>query len=119
MTFAASLTLTINAVDKVLKRQNQDNFGSFYRFYADDGSELIEMQVRHSTDKTPDGPVARHNIYIERTIYPTPTSAKKYWSVTFTLRELTASGPGALLQLSAGASALIGSLDDGLVLGEN
>ena len=117
--FNNTLTLTVNAVDKVLRRINQDNFGSLYRFTSADGSEIIEMKIRHGVDQTLDGPVNRHNVYIERTILATPTSAKKYWSVTSTFRDLTGSGPEALLHLIAGVSTLVASLDQDIVLGDN
>lgn len=117
--FAATLTLTVNAVAKVLNRINQDNFGSHYKFVSSDGQEVIELKVRHTVDSTPSGPVNRHNVYIERTIAPTPTVAKKYWSVTYTLRDLQFSGPADLDYLSAAALTLLGTLDTGLTIGEN
>lgn len=117
--FANTLTLTINAVDKVLKRRNQDNFGSAYRYLSGDGQEIIEMKIRHTTDSTPDGPVERHNIFVERTILATPTSAKQYWSDTRTVRVLLGSSPDSALQLSVGVSTLQAALDQDWVLGEN
>lgn len=119
--FAATLTLTINAVAKVMTRINQDNFGSHYRFLAADGSEVIDMKVRHSQD-APDAsgkPVNRHNVYIERTLAATPTVAEKYWSLTYTLRDRQFSGPGDLDHLSVAALTLLATLDTGLTVGEN
>jgi hypothetical protein len=119
--FAATLTLTINAIAKVLTRVNQDNFGSQYRFIATDGSEIIDMKIRHSVDSNSNGqpPINRHNVYIERTIAATPTTAEKYWSVTYTLRDRQFSGPGDLDHMSVGALTLLGTLDTGLTIGEN
>jgi hypothetical protein len=119
--FANTLTLTINAVAKVLNRINQDNYGSSYRFTSADGQEIISLVVRHSVDtaKGNEGPIARHNVFIERTIAATPTTAKKYWSVTYTLRDLQFSGPAELDLMSVGALTLLGTLDTGLTVGEN
>lgn len=119
MSFAATLTLTINAVAKVLNRINQDNFGSVYRFTSTDGQEIINLQVRHTVDSTADGSVNRHNVFIERTIAPTPTTAKKYWSITYTMRDLQFSGPGDLDYLSAAALTLLGTMDTDLSTGGN
>jgi len=115
--FANTLTLTINAVDKVLTRHNQDNFGSEYIYRS--GTESIRLLIRHSTDKFATGDVLRHNVFIERTIYATPTANPQYYSTTFTLRARFDSDPVALLQLYVGAVALLASLDDGLVIGDN
>lgn len=116
--FATTLTLTIDGVDKVLNRVNQDNGGSRYTMSSD--TEFIEMQVRHSTDKVKGQPdVQRHNVYLTRTIYATPTAYEKFWSVTYTLRDRVGSGPSSLLHLSTGAIALIGAMDNDLVVGIN
>lgn len=115
--FANTLTLTIDGVAKTLLRNNQDNFGSFYEFR--DGTEHITMQIRHSTDKLVTGDVLRHNVYIERTIFATPTVDEKYFSTTVTLRGRRTSAPDDLLKLWVGVSTLIATLDDGLVIGEN
>nr|QDH91212.1 MAG: hypothetical protein H2Bulk341670_000002 [Leviviridae sp.] len=116
--FANTLTLTINAVAKVLTRVNQDNFGSFYKFA--DGVEAITMQIRHTTDTVKGGvSINRHNVYVERTVFATPTTTEKYWSMTATLRDRVGSDPTVLLQSWVGFSTLLATLDDGLVVGEN
>lgn len=115
--FNATLTLTINSVDKVLNRINQDNKGSEYLFVSD--VEKITMQIRHSVDKTSSGPVNRHNVYIERTIFATPVANRLLSSVTFTLRDSDGVGPTSLTHLSTGALALFGSLDQDLAAGVN
>jgi hypothetical protein len=118
--FANTLTLTINAVAKVMTRTNQDNFGSQYSFAAADGSEIIKMQIRHSVDKQKDGTsINRHNVFIERTLAPTLTVPSKYWSATYTLRDKDFSGPGDLDYLSQAVLVLMGTLDTGLTTGEN
>lgn len=115
--FANTLTLTIDGAAKTLLRNNQDNFGSFYEFR--DGTEHITMQIRHSTDKLVKGDVLRHNVFVERTIFETPSEVEKYFSATVTLRSRWTSAPADLLDLWTGVSTLVASLDDGLVIGEN
>lgn len=117
MTFANTLTLTINAVDKVLNRRNQDNYGSEYGYISD--TETIRLLIRHDTEKPASGDVLRHNVFIERTILATPTEVQKYYSMTLTLRHRIGSSPTTLLHLLQGSYTLLGTLDDGLVIGEN
>jgi hypothetical protein len=115
--FSNTLTLTINAVAKVLNRVNQDSFGSSYRFISD--LELITLTIRHDVVKRNGANVNRHNVYVERVIFATPTVAEKYWSYNITLRDALGSGPTELLYLAQACSTLFATLDDGLVVGEN
>jgi hypothetical protein len=115
--FANTLTLTINAVAKVLTRVNQDSYGSEYTLIS--YVESIRLQIRHTTDKLATGDVLRHNVYVERTIFATPTATEKYFSVTGTLRSRVGSSPTDLLNMYVGFSTLMATLDDGLVVGEN
>lgn len=117
--FSNTLTLTINAVDKVLKRTNQDNGGSLYEFSAGDGSEYISMKVRHTVESIKGISFRRHNVFVERTIFATPTAVEKYYSVTSTMRRRVDSSPDDLLKMEQGFATLLASLDDGLVTGEN
>jgi len=77
------------------------------------------MQIRHTTDQLSTGKVLRHNVYVERTIFATPEATEKYFSVTSTMRSRLGSAPSDLLALEAAFAALLATLDDGLVLGEN
>lgn len=116
--FAATLTLPIDGTNYVLNRINQDNFGSSYKFK--NGVELITLVVRHSVDVTQSpGRINRHNLYIERTIFATPTAAAEFYSATYTLREGEFNDPAKLLKMSVGVLTLAASLDDGMVVGEN
>lgn len=117
MTFANTLTLTIDAVAKTLTRNNQDNFGSVYKYVS--GTEKINMQIRHTTDKTGNLLHDRHNVFIEHWIYATPLAFEKYHSCTFTIRERQGSDPLDSLDLFVAASTLVATLDNGLVIGEN
>lgn len=115
--FANTLTLTIDGVAKTLNRVNQDNGGSEYKLSS--GTEKITMLIRHTVDKLVTGPVNRHNVYVEQTVFATPTITEKYFSVTFTLREREGSDPAYLDKVSVGALALLATLDTGLTVGEN
>jgi hypothetical protein len=100
--FAATITLTLNAVAKVLNRVNQDSFGSEYRLVS--GTEAITLKIRHSTDSVDgDGIImARHNVFVEHIIYPTPTTALKKHTSTATIRVGTYSDPLVGGYLAAG-----------------
>jgi hypothetical protein len=102
MSFAATITITVNAVAKVLNRVNQDDFGSFYSLRS--ATEEITLQIRNSTEaaKGLSPAILRHNIFVERTIYATPTTAEEYYSFTGTIREYTTSDPVKTGYLSAG-----------------
>lgn len=115
--FANTLTLTIGGVAKALLRINQDNKGSEYQFVS--GTEKISMVIRHSVDNPVGGAVNRHNIFVERTIYATPSATEKYFSLTFTVRERVGSDPADELLLAQAFYVLVATLDDGLVIGEN
>lgn len=123
--FASDLTLTIGGVGRTLKRTNQDNFGSEYTFM--DSVEEILLKVRHSVDKgqTSEDPVSgklsvkRHNLFLSRRIFATPTATEKFFTATITLRNRDASAPADLLATWQGLNTLALTLDDGLVVGEN
>lgn len=123
--FAATLTLTIGGVARTLIRQNQDNFGSVYSF--EDAAEIITMKIRHSTDTGVSSvdpisgklPVKRHNVYLERRIYATPSATEKLFTCTVTLRNREGAAPADLLATWIGLNTLVLTLDDGLVVGEN
>lgn len=115
--FANTLTLTIDTVARTLLRINQDNYGSEYSFK--DSVEEISLKIRHSTDGKGDLLANRHNVFVERTVYATPTVSEKYWSATVTLRDRRGSSPDELLKTWVGVSTLVLSLDDTLVTGDN
>lgn len=60
MTISSPITLTVNAVDKVLPRINQDNFGSVYRLKEADAE--YQLTIRHTYEgKAGPGQYERHN----------------------------------------------------------
>lgn len=115
--FANTITLTINAVDKVLTRINQDNFGSTYKLTS--ATELIQLQFRNSTEKNSSGDVDRHNMFVEHTVFATATEIEKYYSMSATLRARRGSSPTVLSQLTAGAQTVLTAQLAGLVQGES
>lgn len=68
MTISSPITLTVNAVAKVLPRVNQDNFGSVYRLKETD--DEWQLTIRHSYEGKP-GPqqYERHNADFMHTHY--------------------------------------------------
>jgi len=84
--FGGTLALTIAGSGYTLQRVNQDNYGSEYQFSGT--LDAVNMKIRHSLDGVDaDGIVMRrHNVYIERVIYPTALATVKKQSFTFTMR---------------------------------
>lgn len=84
--FANTLTLTIGASAKVLNRVNQDAGGSEYTLSS--ATESISMKIRHSIDKIDgDGIVMkRHNVFVERIVFPTATALMQKYTATATFR---------------------------------
>jgi len=84
--FADTITVTINAVAKVLNRVNQDGYGSEY--FLRESAGQFRLKLRNSTysDKTRGGiKVDRHNIELVETVFPvapaTTSLVRKYYSV--------------------------------------
>lgn len=73
MSFGSTISVTINAVAKVLPKINQDNYGSTYKLFETTGS--VELTIRHSKESPQkNGKVYdRHNLQLTQTIYATPT----------------------------------------------
>ena len=84
--FAATITLTISGVATVLNRVNQDSYGSEYQYSGSLSS--VSMKIRHSLDpKDKDGVSAkRHNVYVERIVFPTATAPLYKQTSTMTIR---------------------------------
>jgi hypothetical protein len=115
--FANTLTLTIDGVAKTLTRINQDNFGSSYKFK--DGTEQINLQFRNSTEKSGSVSIDRHNMFVERTIYATPTAQEQYYTASATLRVKSTNDPVLLDKLTAGFITLLTAQKAGLIGGES
>lgn len=122
MSFGATVTLTVNAVAKVLNRINQDNYGSEYSLLS--ATDSWNLKIRHSTDKLDsDGAVMlRHNMYLEHITYPTSTDLLKKESVTWTTRcgkydgntQVGYDAKALLVALAASTYAMVDDLNNGL-----
>lgn len=84
--FADTITITINAVAKVLNRVNQDGYGSEYFLRESLGQFRLKLRNSTYSDKTRGGiKVDRHNIELVETVFPvapaTIGTVRKYYSV--------------------------------------
>nr|UJQ85009.1 MAG: hypothetical protein 2 [Leviviridae sp.] len=120
--FAATLTLTIAGNARVLNRVNQDSYGSEYSY--SDATQNISMLIRHSVDSVDkDGmTMKRHNVFVERTVYPTPTAAMQKCTATVTMRNGKFDSPvdtadlfkALAVLLAASSSAMVTDLSVGV-----
>jgi hypothetical protein len=74
MSFGSTLTVTVNAVAKVLNRINQDNYGSEYALLA--ALEEYRVLIRHSKITRAGKTFDRHNVQITHIVYATSTVAE-------------------------------------------
>lgn len=122
MAFGATLTITVNAIAKVLNRINQDNYGSEYSLIT--ATDSWNLKIRHSQDK-PDSDgmtMLRHNFYLEHVTYPTVSAPMYKESVTFTMRQgkydgvanIAFDAKGVLAALAASTYAMVDDLTVGL-----
>jgi hypothetical protein len=102
--FPSTITLTVNAVAKVLQRVNQDSYGSEYQLQ--DVLDSWNLKIRHSTDSVDgDGLVMkRHNVFIEHVVYPTATTLMKKDSYTLTMRHDRFSAPTSAVDIAKAAN---------------
>lgn len=71
---ANTITITVNAVDKVLKRINQDAFSTQY--YLHEATQEFTVNIRHSKESPQkDGTVFdRHNVEYIHTVFATESA---------------------------------------------
>lgn len=84
--FADTITITINAVAKVLNRVNQDGYASEYYLREADGQFRLKLRNSTYADKTRGSmKVDRHNVELVHTIFPvapaTVPTVRKFYSV--------------------------------------
>jgi hypothetical protein len=84
--FSDTITITINAVAKVLNRVNQDSYGSEYYLRDANGSFRLKLRNTSYTDKTRGGvKIDRHNIELVETVFAVApaviNTVRKYYSV--------------------------------------
>lgn len=116
--FANTLTLTVNAVAKVLTRVNQDNYGSEYKLVS--STDSWTLKFRNSNDPS-DGvePLTRHNMYVEYVVYATPTATEKRYTMSATMRYRKTSDPTQMGYIEAAFCTLLNSQAAGLIAGES
>lgn len=108
--FAATITLTIApSTTRVMNRTGDGDKYSTYEY--SDANESIIMKIRHSADpKDADGLIMRrHNVYLERVVYATPSSTLKKFTSTCTFRCSEGADPAASATLTTGMNAWIAS----------
>lgn len=107
--FPATITLTVNSVDKILNRVNQDNYGSEYQLNA--ATEAFVLKIRHSDDSVDgDGLVMkRHNVFVEHVVFPTPTTAMKKETFTVTVRHDKYTDPNGSVGIGKAVNAWLGT----------
>lgn len=101
---ANTLTLTINAVAKVLTRVSEQNQSSKYRLKT--ATEEIILLFRHTTETGTPEPLDRHNMFVEWTVYATATETEKYFTFSMTCRARKTSDPETLEDLLLAANVL-------------
>lgn len=116
--FANTLTITINAVARVLTRVNQDNYGSEYRLK--DATQQFILKFRNSSEPS-DGvePLERHNMYFEHIVYATATTSEKKYTMSSTMRFRKTSDPAYMAFVIPAFNTLLNAQASGLLAGES
>lgn len=114
-----TLTLTVNSVDKVLVRINQDNYGSEYRLLT--ATEKYVLKIRHTLGQKASGGRVfdQHNVLVEHTVFATLESLEKTMTVSTTLRGEVGTAPANLDYLSDALGVLVAANAAALVGGES
>lgn len=102
MAFGATITVTVNAVAKVLNRINQDNYGSEY--FLRSATEEYRMKIRHQKESPQaDGSVFdRHNVELTHRVLATPTTKEIKRICSYTLRAYDTDDSTVVGQVSGG-----------------
>jgi hypothetical protein len=66
---ALTITIKVNAVDKILKRINQDNFAT--RYFLHEPTQDFTVNIRHSKETSGGVKFDRHNVEIIQEVFPT------------------------------------------------
>lgn len=114
MTFGTNqVTVTVDTVDKILSRVNQDNGGSQY--YLHEATQEFTLNVRHSREGLlPDGTrFDRHNVEFIHTVFATDTTPAKERSQYIIVRNKRSDDYD---DVADSAVALFGLLDKATVL---
>jgi hypothetical protein len=111
-----TITVTIDSVAKVLTRIQEDSNGSVYRLK--NGTEQIDMKVRHSITYPNGYQLNRHNLLWEHTVFETDTTPEYKWVASITLSERDMSDPTYLTKTIAGIQSAFASLWDTVAIGD-
>jgi hypothetical protein len=119
MTLAATLTVTINSVAKVLTRVNQDNFTSEYRLLS--ATESLILKIKNSTEKRLGYPCERHYVELTWTIFATSTVLEQFYlaAQTFVKRSGSFQDPTTLVQEVAGLATLVNAQAAAIAQGDS
>lgn len=109
--FPATITIEVSTgVNKILKRVNQDNFGSEYQLV--DATSKNVLKIRHSKEGSndPSKPVmVRHNVFFEHTVFPTTELPAYVRSYTMTMRRPELSNPSVISDIARGVQTWLGT----------
>lgn len=83
---ALTLTITIDSVDKVLKRVNQDNYAT--RYYLREATQEFVVLVRHSKERKNGVLYEVHNVEFINEVFATLTAPARVRSTWTTIRNV-------------------------------
>lgn len=114
---ALTLTVPVNAVNKVLKRVNQDNFAT--KYYLREATQEFTVDIRHSKEKRGGIEYQVHNVSLKVEVFATETAPTRIRDVWFTFRHTKVDDFSAIGHAAIGLADLIkvaGNVDDLLAL---
>jgi len=106
--FADTITVTINAVAKVLTRINQDGYSSEYLLRETTGDFRLKIRHTNYTNKTSGKVIDRHNVELVQTVYPVSPATVSTTRKAYTVLENERVDP--VTESSISTLALLGSL---------
>jgi hypothetical protein len=92
-----TISITHNAVARVLSKINQDNYSAKYLLRTT--TDEFVVNVRHSTESSKPGviPYDRHNFEFSHTVFATPTTLEQTRIASHTIRCRRSDDPAAAL----------------------
>jgi len=112
-----TLTIKINAVDKILKRINQDNFAT--RYYLRETLGAYTANIRQSNETRGGVKYEVHNVELIHEVFATLTEPAKIRTVWYTIRNTKNDDFAAVGYLAIALADLVkvtGNVDDLLSL---
>lgn len=102
-----SITITVNAIAKPMKKINQDNYSAEYLFRETTGE--YRLKVRHSNEKSSTGkvPMDRHNVEFSHTRFATGEQPAATTVVSTTIRNPKDADAVAVDHLSDGLADFV------------